>query len=243
MSATDSPQKSTPRQGAALRGGHRPGPARRPPVPRPRRLRARLAARPLPLLRPRGLRGGRVGRDVPGEQAPPRGEPGGGAHGRAHRPRQPPPADRGPGARFRGGPSSRTSSRCSTSTASRPTTTASVTPRATRCCAGSRRTSAARSRPTASAYRLGGDEFCILAAGRGRGRRADRARLRRRFGARGPDSRCAAPGATCPFPGRTVDAVEAMRLADRRMYVAEEPPAALPERQTRNVLLRALQER
>ena len=52
----------------------------------------------------------------------------------------------------------RTRSRSSTSTASRSTTTRSATPPVTRCCSASRRARRVGGR----AYRLGGDEFCVL---------------------------------------------------------------------------------
>ena len=80
-------------------------------------------------------------------------------------------------------PAARTRSCSSTSTASRTTTTPSATRPATRCSAGS----PPRSRRRRRAYRLGGDEFCLLidgAVGDGRpvgparGRGAQRARRR-----------------------------------------------------------------
>ena len=84
---------------------------------------------------------------------------------RADRPRQPARAARRPRARWppRPLPSGPCCSRSSTSTASRPTTTASATRPATRCCTGSAATWPTRSAPRGTAYRMGGDEFCLLA--------------------------------------------------------------------------------
>jgi two-component system cell cycle response regulator len=96
--------------------------------------------------------------------------------------------------------------------------------------------------PDGLAYRLGGDEFCIL----------------KPVGAAGGEPIAAASAALSEqgtgfavrsswgavfVPEETVDAVEAMSLADRRMYVQKSRRPRSPERQTRNVLLRALQER
>ena len=52
--------------------------------------------------------------------------------------------------------------RSSTSTASSTTTTPSATPPATRCCSGSAASSPTTSRARGTAYRMGGDEFCVL---------------------------------------------------------------------------------
>ena len=54
---------------------------------------------------------------------------------------------------------------CSTSTASRPTTTPSATWPATPCSRVSATGSATPSADAGTAYRLGGDEFCVLATG------------------------------------------------------------------------------
>jgi diguanylate cyclase (GGDEF)-like protein len=96
--------------------------------------------------------------------------------------------------------------------------------------------------PDGTAYRLGGDEFCIL----------------KPVGAAGGEPIAAASAALSEqgtgfavrsswgavfIPEEAVDAVEALSLADRRMYVQKSRRPRSPERQTRNVLLRALQER
>jgi two-component system cell cycle response regulator len=91
-------------------------------------------------------------------------------------------------------------------------------------------------------YRLGGDEFCILvpveaagsepiaAASAALSEQGDGFAIRSSWGA--------------VFGLEKVeDAVHALSLADRRMYVQKSRRPRSPERQTRNVLLRALHER
>ena len=72
----------------------------------------------------------------------------------------------------------RSRSGSTTSTASSSTTTASATPPATRCSRTSAAGSSAAVDGAGKAYRMGGDEFCVLADGRRR--RATCSRLRRR---------------------------------------------------------------
>jgi two-component system, cell cycle response regulator len=91
-------------------------------------------------------------------------------------------------------------------------------------------------------YRLGGDEFCVLvpieetggepiaAASAALSEQGAGFSIRSSFGA-------------VFIPEEAGDAVEALSLADRRMYVQKSRRPRSPERQTRNVLLRALQER
>ena len=102
-----------------------------------------------------------------------------GADRRADRARQPPRADRATlDERARRAPSRdrRSCSRCSTSTASSTTTTPSATRPATPCSCGSARNLARLPRTAAaSAYRMGGDEFCVLIEPRRRRARAARA--------------------------------------------------------------------
>jgi diguanylate cyclase (GGDEF)-like protein len=93
-----------------------------------------------------------------------------------------------------------------------------------------------------SAYRMGGDEFCVLLG--------DRAT---------PDEQVAACAAaltehgdgfviTCSFgaialPGEAHDAGEALRIADQRMYAHKHSGRSSARSQSRDVLLRALAER
>jgi diguanylate cyclase (GGDEF)-like protein len=94
-----------------------------------------------------------------------------------------------------------------------------------------------------SAYRMGGDEFCILAA----------------LGDESPDRLATTAAAalqeegegftiTCAYgavvvPDDAADADEAVRLADRRMYAQKDGNRTSASRQSRDVLLQALQER
>ena len=120
-------------------------------------------------------RGRALRADLPREPALARRQRDRGGDRRADRARQPARADARP--RRRAERAERPDcSRCSTSTASRPTTTRFGHPAGDALLArlGASLT-AARRRRTASAYRMGGDEFCLLAtdgdAGRARARR------------------------------------------------------------------------
>ena len=96
--------------------------------------------------------------------------------------------------------------------------------------------------PDGRAYRLGGDEFCIVAP--------------RRHQAREPIAAASAAlsahgegftiGSSCGvvfLPQEAGDAGTALRLTDRRMYAAKSRRPRSAERQMRNVLLRVLRER
>ena len=107
----------------------------------------------------------RLGADVPREPPPLRADAPGGDDRRPDRAREPPPAHRRSRRAARTPrPSPRRSSCSSTSTASRATTTRSDTRPATRCSRGSARSSRPCPGRDGAAYRLGGDEFCLLAA-------------------------------------------------------------------------------
>ena len=94
------------------------------------------------------------------------------------------------------------------------------------------------------AFRMGGDEFCALfqhrrragrADGPGRGRRAVRARRRLLdHAARTARSRCRV---------EATEPVEALRIADQRMYANKHAGRTSAGRQSKDVLLRALAER
>ena len=109
--------------------------------------------------------------------------------GLAHRAGQPLRAERALEQRRGSGAAARCCS--STSTASRTTTTPTGTRRATRCYAARHRLEAPGGRGTA--YRVGGDEFCVLAPWpRPRARRAHRPRARRALPSRATPSRSGA---------------------------------------------------
>jgi diguanylate cyclase (GGDEF)-like protein len=96
--------------------------------------------------------------------------------------------------------------------------------------------------PDGIAYRLGGDEFCILTlinAGGGEPIAAASGALSEQ----GTGFAIRSSWGAVFLPEEADDAVEALSLADRRMYVQKSRRPRSPERQTRNVLLRALHER
>jgi diguanylate cyclase (GGDEF)-like protein len=91
------------------------------------------------------------------------------------------------------------------------------------------------------AYRLGGDEFCVLADAENADelQRAAQAALREQ--GEGFDV-TAAYGAVA-IPSEAVTATEALRLADQRMYAAKLGTRSGPEHQSKDVLIRVLAER
>ena len=96
-----------------------------------------------------------------------RGQPPRGADRRADRPGQPPRAHARPRPRRRGPSRRPRCSRSSTSTASSTTTTPTAIPPATRCCSAWAPSSPMHVAGAGTAYRMGGDEFCVLLADNG----------------------------------------------------------------------------
>jgi two-component system cell cycle response regulator len=95
----------------------------------------------------------------------------------------------------------------------------------------------------ATAYRLGGDEFCLLVRG-DRSTFAERmkaARAALHESGEGFDIGSSSGAAIVPDEAPT--ASEALRLADRRMYAEKGRRSSSAERQTRDVLVRILRER
>jgi HD-GYP domain-containing protein (c-di-GMP phosphodiesterase class II) len=92
-----------------------------------------------------------------------------------------------------------------------------------------------------SAYRLGGDEFCVLGEGRAHARleAAAMAALSESGEGFAISSSCG----SVALPAETADAVEALRLADQRMYQHKGQGRADAEAQSKAVLLRMLVER
>jgi two-component system, cell cycle response regulator len=101
---------------------------------------------------------------------------------------------------------------------------------------------AATVEPEGSAYRLGGDEFCILVPARIAGGEPIAA-ASAALSEQGSGFAVRTSWGAVFLPDEADHAVEALSLADRRMYVQKSRRPRSPERQTRNVLLRALQER
>jgi diguanylate cyclase (GGDEF)-like protein len=91
------------------------------------------------------------------------------------------------------------------------------------------------------AYRLGGDEFCLLLEANGSDAvlRAAATAL----GARGDGFDVTASYGRVALPEDAADTEEALHLADRRMYAAKESRPSSAGIQTRSVLLKVLSER
>jgi diguanylate cyclase (GGDEF)-like protein len=98
-----------------------------------------------------------------------------------------------------------------------------------------------------SAYRLGGDEFCILAAVNPTAANgAAAAILAAAAGAlteHGDGFLVSASGGSVLLPEESQEAAEALRLVDQRMYGEKSSARRSADRQTRDALLRVLQER
>ncbi|HYP49177.1 MAG TPA: HD domain-containing phosphohydrolase [Thermoleophilaceae bacterium] len=94
-----------------------------------------------------------------------------------------------------------------------------------------------------SAFRMGGDEFCVLA----QGQPADHEQLRRdaaeALSERGDGFSITASCGSILLPLETSDASEALRLADQRMYANKSSGRSSAGRQSTDVLLRVLAER
>jgi hypothetical protein len=93
-----------------------------------------------------------------------------------------------------------------------------------------------------SAYRLGGDEFCIR-PGRPRPRRRHHGRACQAVTAHGGGFHITASYGTVLLPEESQDVTAAMQLVDQRIYAQKTSGRRSPDRQSRDVLLRALQER
>ena len=91
------------------------------------------------------------------------------------------------------------------------------------------------------AYRMGGDEFCVLVPAR----RASAVLVRAADALReeGEGFRIDASMGVVELPGDAADAEAALQLADRRMYAQKEGRPASAARQSGDVLLRAIGER
>jgi two-component system, cell cycle response regulator len=102
---------------------------------------------------------------------------------------------------------------------------------------------AATVEPEGSAYRLGGDEFCILVPAKTAGGSEPIAAASAALSEQGGGFAVRTSWGAVFLPDEAHDAIDALSLADRRMYVQKSRRPRSPERQTRNVLLRALHER
>jgi diguanylate cyclase (GGDEF)-like protein len=94
-----------------------------------------------------------------------------------------------------------------------------------------------------SAYRLGGDEFCILAAVDPDATTPIVTAASEALSEHGGGFSITASYGAILLPQESQDVTEAMRLVDQRMYSQKTSKRRSPDRQSRDVLLRVLQER
>ena len=97
--------------------------------------------------------------------------------------------------------------------------------------------------PHGLAYRLGGDEFCILAATRALSAEAICQAAEAALCERGKGFTITASWGKVLIPVEVVTSTDALRVADRRMYAKKGRRADSARSQTRGVLLRMLHER
>jgi diguanylate cyclase (GGDEF)-like protein len=92
-------------------------------------------------------------------------------------------------------------------------------------------------------YRLGGDEFCLLTGEAGGVGHALVEAASMALSERGEGFMVTSSKGSCLVPTEAREVSEALRIADTRMYAEKLIRRPSPERQSRDVLLRALQER
>ncbi len=97
--------------------------------------------------------------------------------------------------------------------------------------------------PHGRAYRLGGDEFCILAATRSLSAEAVCEVAEAALSERGKGFSITASWGKVLIPVEVTTSTDALRVADRRMYAKKSRRADSARSQTRGVLLRMLHER
>jgi diguanylate cyclase (GGDEF)-like protein len=102
---------------------------------------------------------------------------------------------------------------------------------------------AAMTQHKATAYRLGGDEFCILAPVDPDNTTPIVAAAAEALSEHGGGFSITASYGAILLPQESQDVTEAMRLVDQRMYTQKTSKRRSPDRQSRDVLLRALHER
>ena len=91
-----------------------------------------------------------------------------------------------------------------------------------------------------AAYRLGGDEFCVLSRAPSGGRQGCVAAWTACFEETGDGFHITASSGAAELPAEAADGSAALRLCDRRMYAAKHGRRTTAARQTRDVLLAAL---
>jgi diguanylate cyclase (GGDEF)-like protein len=94
-----------------------------------------------------------------------------------------------------------------------------------------------------NAYRMGGDEFCLLTQESGGVAKALAEAAALALSERGEGFHVTCSKGWCLIPSEAADSSPALHLADTRMYADKFSRKPTPERQSRDVLLRALHER
>jgi diguanylate cyclase (GGDEF)-like protein len=97
--------------------------------------------------------------------------------------------------------------------------------------------------PAGTAYRLGGDEFCVLAAASSAASEPLVAAGRVALTAEGEGFEVGASSGWVSLPADADDVSDALRTADQRMYAAKGTRSGASERQARDLLLRVLDAR
>jgi two-component system cell cycle response regulator len=97
--------------------------------------------------------------------------------------------------------------------------------------------------PDGRAYRLGGDEFCVIVPAGGGDVEPVIAAASAALSEQGEGFSITSSWGSVLIPEEADTSAEALRLADKRMYAQKSWRPRSPERQTRNVLLRVLRER
>ena len=96
---------------------------------------------------------------------------------------------------------------------------------------------------TGKAYRLGGDEFCVIAYARGQKPESVIAAATAALSERGEGFEITSSHGAAMLPYEAPDATTALRVADHRMYVQKGRRVESAERQTHDVLISLLRER
>ena len=98
-------------------------------------------------------------------------------------------------------------------------------------------------KPYGAAYRIGGDEFCVLVVTGASSAKTIIALAASALSEQGEGFSIKASHGTVMLPHEARDATLAMRIADQRMYAQKEDRRSSATRQTRDILLQVLHER
>jgi diguanylate cyclase (GGDEF)-like protein len=101
----------------------------------------------------------------------------------------------------------------------------------------------AAARPYGSAYRMGGDEFCVLIRDESPGADAILAGCKAALSEGGEGFAVVPSVGSVEIPGEATEASQALQVADRRMYAQKDRQSPSASRQTCDALMRMLRER